>query len=86
MAFSSVSAARIIYWLAAAAMTVALVMSLFNGTTWPRLVSSLALITGFFLMGLYPNNARPSWARNVILLMLGVAILLLVLRVTGQLV
>ncbi|AYA36152.1 hypothetical protein D3Y59_03180 [Hymenobacter oligotrophus] len=86
MAFSSASRTRYLYWLAAGAIAVSLILNLQGGTTWPRIASSVALFTGFALMGLYPTYSRPKWASLLILAMLAVAIVLLILRVTGQLV
>ncbi|KUG08684.1 hypothetical protein [Solirubrum puertoriconensis] len=86
MAFSPASRTRYLYWLAAGAIAISLVLSIQDGTTWPRIASSVALFTGFALMGLYPTHSRPAWARVLILGMLGVAIVLLILRVTGRLV
>ncbi|UYZ59836.1 hypothetical protein [Hymenobacter latericus] len=87
MAFSSASRTRYLYWLAAGAIAVSLILNLQNGgTTWPRIASSAALFTGFALMGLYPTYSRPKWASTLIVAMLAVAIVLLILRVTGRLV
>ncbi|OON69231.1 hypothetical protein B0919_07980 [Hymenobacter sp. CRA2] len=76
------------YWLASAALAVVVVLNLINGnSTWPRLLSLVALLGAFSLLGLYPPlTERPTWASWLISLLLLLAFGLLVLRLTGRLV
>jgi uncharacterized membrane-anchored protein YhcB (DUF1043 family) len=77
---------RPIYWLAALALGIALVLGIRHGATWSRLTVSATLLAAFGLLGCYPTAAgRPRWATGLTAALMALALGVLILRLSGQL-
>lgn len=77
---------RYLYWLAALASAVALVLAVINSAAWSRQVIFAGLVVLFAVLGRYPiTAARPRWATLLAGALMLLTLGLLVLRLSGQL-